>query len=143
MKSFYISFALTITILLFCSCHQESTIQSAYLKFEGIDLHSSDNGLDYFCTISPNEAEFKIYCSKLLTRVGTNGVIFVANNGKPELEGYWGSITVSEKDKLYLYQIHINTNNSGKNRNFQFKFGTGDTFCFINIQQLFIEKNKR
>lgn len=138
MKTICINFVISTIILLLCGCHQESIIQPANIEFEGIDLYSNDNGLYYLGTISNNETDFKISSNKLLTRVGINGTIFLDMNGKPELEGYWGSISVSNSHNFYLYQIHINTNNSTKNRHYLFKFGNGNTYSIINIQQYYI-----
>ena len=70
-----------------------------------------------------------------MSRVGVNSVICIDNNGKPEIEGYWGNITLSQNNNLYLYQIHIKSNNSGKDRYFQLKFGSGETFCIVNVLQ--------
>lgn len=85
--------------------------------------------------ISETDNLFIIYSNRPLSRVGVNSVICMDNNGKPEIEGYWGNITLSKNNNLYLYQIHIKSNNSGKDRYFQLKFGSGETFCIVNVLQ--------
>lgn len=135
MKSIFVNLFSFIIIFMFCGCDKENSIQTALIEYDGIVLNSNDDGLHYSGEISEADNLFKIYSNRPLSRVGVNSVVYVDNNGKPEIEGYWGDITLSKSNNLYLYQIHINSNNTGKERHFLFKFGVGETFCVVKVLQ--------
>lgn len=135
MKSIVVNLFFFIIIFMFYGCNKENSIQTAMVEYDGIVLYSNDDGLHYFGKISETDNLFKIYSNRPLSRVGVNSVICIDNNGKPEIEGYWGNITLSQNNNLYLYQIHIKSNNSGKDRYFELKFGSGETFCIVNVLQ--------
>lgn len=121
MKSIVVNLCFFIIIFMFYGCNKENSIQTALVEYDGIVLYSNDDGLHYFGKISETDNLFIIYSNRPLSRVGVNSVICMDNNGKPEIEGYWGNITLSKNNNLYLYQIHIKSNNSGKDRYFQLK----------------------
>lgn len=128
-------FLLTIITFLFWGCENENIATSAITAYSGIELQTSDNGVNYVGTLSEGPAEFSILSKKTLNRVIINKTLLIDMSGMPEMGGTWGSISVVQSNNGYSYRFVLNANSSTKTRYFKFTFGGGDVVSIVNLEQ--------
>lgn len=122
-------------MLLIAGCSKDDETVPLDISFQGVTLQSSDGGLTYTGKVPSSGLDFIIMSSEPLLKIKVDGVVYIEDDGRPQLSGYWGNIFISISGAIFATNIHLCENTSERNRTITLKYGKANDRCIINLVQ--------